>query len=294
MSSSEGTIITRFGAEMIVRDDDGNTHRGTGRKKVSEAVCGDRVLWKEQDQGNASVQKILPRRNLLERPVSYGRVKKIAANIDQMLITIAHGMKPNWEMLDHYLVATHALNATAVIVCNKSDLANTDKDFDQHMDEYKSLGYRIIHCSVQDESGVEELVSVTPGHTSIFVGQSGVGKSSLIQKILPDMDIRIGEVSEKSGEGQHTTSVATLYQLPDGGDLIDSPGVRDFRPGAMNQSEIEHGFPEFDELIGQCRFHNCTHTHEPGCAIRHALDEGDILQRRYESYLRLLEEGTGT
>lgn len=137
---------------------------------------------------------------------------------------------------------------------------------------------------------MEELQNHLHGKTNILVGQSGVGKSSIIKALHPQVDIRIGEVSQHSGEGQHTTSATMLYHLPNGGELIDSPGVRDFRPGRLTQKAIELGFPEFDPHLGHCRFHNCTHTREPGCAIKEHVASGDILQRRYDSYLRLLEE----
>jgi ribosome biogenesis GTPase len=289
----KGRLVSRFGAEMLIEDSKGKIHRCTGRKKVASAVCGDYVEWEDTDQGNHIVTGILPRRNLLKRPAPSGREKLIAANIDQVLIVMAYSMKPNWDMLDHYLVAAHSLHTTPFILCNKLDLAGPDKDeYDRVLDEYRLLGYRVLGLSARKLQGIEGLLAELAGKTNILVGQSGVGKSSLIMALHPQIDIRIGEVSQHSGEGQHTTSVTTLYHLPGGGELIDSPGVRDFRPGKLSQDNIEHGFPEFIPLLGQCRFHNCTHSNEPGCAIKEHVRSGEILQRRYDSYLRMLNEPT--
>lgn len=287
----KGRLVSRFGAEMLIEDKAGKIQRCTGRKKVAAAVCGDYVEWEDTDQGNHIVTRILPRRNLLKRPAPSGREKLIAANIDQILIVLAYSMKPNWDMLDHYLVAAHSLHTTPFILCNKLDLAGPDKDeYDRVLNEYRQLGYRTLGLSARKLQGIQGLQTELAGKTNILVGQSGVGKSSLIMALHPQIDIRVGEVSQHSGEGQHTTSVTTLYHLPGGGDLIDSPGVRDFRPGKLSQDDIEHGFPEFIPLLGQCRFHNCTHSNEPGCAIKEHVHSGDILKRRYNSYLRMLRE----
>jgi ribosome biogenesis GTPase / thiamine phosphate phosphatase len=287
----KGRLVSRFGAEMLIENQEGELQRCTGRKKVASAVCGDYVEWEDTDQGNNIVTRILPRRNLLKRPAPSGREKLIAANIDQILIVLAYSMKPNWDMLDHYLVAAHSLHTTPFILCNKLDLAGPDKDkYDRVLDEYRQLGYRVQGLSAHKLQGIEALLAELAGKTNILVGQSGVGKSSIIMALHPQINIRIGEVSQHSGEGQHTTSATTLYHLPGGGELIDSPGVRDFRPGKLSQDDIEHGFPEFIPFLGQCRFHNCTHSNEPGCAIKGHVSSGEILKRRYQSYLRMLSE----
>ncbi len=289
--SRRGRIITRFGAEMLVEDEhDHDLHRCTGRRRAAEAVCGDFVHWEPTEHGNGVVLEILPRRNLLTRPTPHGGEKRIAANIDLATVVIAHGMKTNWDMLDHYLVAVHNLPAEALILCNKADLAASDaSDFAATLEEYRHIGYRVLECSVTTGQGMDGVTAAFSQGTAILLGQSGVGKSSLVKYLLPDLDIRIGDLSAHSGEGQHTTSVATLYHLPNGGDLIDSPGVRDFRPGRLDRTALERGFPEFAPYLGQCRFNDCTHRSEPGCAIREAVRRGDILERRYRSYLRLLE-----
>ncbi|RMG55312.1 MAG: ribosome small subunit-dependent GTPase A [Gammaproteobacteria bacterium] len=294
--SRHGRIITRYGAEMLVEDvQDREIHRCTGRRRAAQAVCGDFVLWEPAGHGNGVVLDILPRRNLLSRPAPNGREKLIAANIDLAAVVIAHGMKPNWDMLDHYLVAVHNLPAEPLVLCNKADLAETDGgDFAVRLDEYRQIGYPVIECSVRTGAGMDAVAKAFSSGTAILLGQSGVGKSSLVKYLLPDLDIRIGALSAHSGEGQHTTSVATLYHLPEGGDLIDSPGVRDFRPGRLDRKALEHGFPEFSPFLGQCRFNDCTHRSEPGCAIRAAVEQGQILERRYRSYLRLLEASEAT
>ena len=289
--ANPGRLISRFGAEMLIEDSSGEIHRCTGRKKVTDAVCGDNVTWEHNAQGNDVVTGIEPRKNLLKRPVSYGRKKNIAANIDQVVIVLGYGMKPNWNMLDHYLVATHALDARPVIICNKLDLADQDNfDRERYLEDYENLGYLVLRCSCSTEQGIPELRNILKDKTNILVGQSGVGKSSIVKVLHPMLDIRIGELSDASGEGQHTTSVAMLYHLPDGGELIDSPGVRDFKPENFERNIIEKGFPEFQQSLGECRFHNCSHVKEPGCRIKERLEKGEILPRRYESYLRLISE----
>ena len=286
--SRPGRVITRYGADMIVEDEDGQTHRCTTRRKLQDAVCGDYVRWQAERTGNAVVVAIEKRRNLLTRPDLRGRPKPIAANIDQLAIVSAHLPAPNWEMVDRYLVAAELLPADALIVLNKCDLADTHPVDETILAEYRALGYQVLQVSSTRERGLDGLLAALKGKTSILVGLSGVGKSSLIKNLLPAQDIRIGEISDYSSKGKHTTTSATLYHLPDGGELIDSPGVRDFTLGTVTPAELARGFREIAGRAGECRFHNCTHVVEPGCAVKAAVEDGEISRRRYTNYRNIL------
>jgi ribosome biogenesis GTPase len=283
-----GRVITRFGAEMVVEDEHGEVHRCTARRKLQDAVCGDRVQWQEAETGNDIVVAIDKRQNVLTRPDLRGRPKPIAANIDQLVIVSAHLPLPNWEMVDRYLVAAELLPADALIVLNKSDLADEHPVDEAILAEYRALGYDVLEVSSKQEHGLDGLLEALKGKTSILVGLSGVGKSSLIKALLPAHEIRIGEISDYSSKGKHTTTSATLYHLPDGGELIDSPGVRDFALGAVTPTALASGFREITERAGECRFHNCTHVVEPGCAVKAAVESGEISQRRYANYRNIL------
>jgi ribosome biogenesis GTPase / thiamine phosphate phosphatase len=284
-----GRVLTRFGAELIVEDEHGERHRCTARRRLQDVVCGDRVTWTPSESGNHVVTAIAPRRNLLERIDPRGQRRSVAANIDQVVVVTARQPPPQWPLVDRYLVAIEALEARAMLVVNKADLpAEGGGEGPARMEAlYRSLGYVLVPTSIVTGTGLAELRDRLKGNTSVLVGQSGVGKSSLIQALLPDEALRIGELSEGTGEGRHTTTAATLYHLPDGGDLIDSPGVRDFTPPPLPPEELARGFVEFRPCLGQCRFHNCVHDREPGCAVKAAVEAGEISETRYRSYLAL-------
>jgi ribosome biogenesis GTPase len=217
-------------------------------------------------------------------------VRPVAANIDQIVVVIAS--KPSFEygMLDRYLVAAELIGAQPVIVVNKSDLLDHDSrnKLEARLEVYRRIGYALLFTSTHSTDGLRDLHQQLKAHTSVLVGQSGVGKSSLANTLLPELDIRIGSLSQVTGLGRHTTTVTMLYHLPDGGDLIDSPGVRDFNLIKVPAADLELGFREFRPYLGQCRFHNCRHASEPGCAIQAAAREGQIVARRLESYCKLV------
>ena len=285
-----GRVITRYGAELILETQSGEQIRCTTRRKLEHIACGDYVRWQLEAQGNASVLAILPRQNVLERPDFRGKLRPVAANLDIILVVSSWRPEPNWEMLDRYLVTAQLLPAQVLIVFNKADLRDTysNPEHEACLREYLNIGYQVVHVQAHERLGLELLEEAIQGKTAIFAGQSGVGKSSIIRQLVPETDIRIGEIAD-TGEGRHTTTVSSLYHLPGQAALIDSPGVRDFPLPKLTPHQLQLGYPEFVRFAGQCRFNNCTHQHEPGCAIKSALTAGEIPPRRYQRYLTLLK-----
>ncbi len=311
MSSEQlraGRVITRYGAELLVEITEHNhkqeTIRCTAKRKFDHVACGDNVTIELADHGNARLIDIGPRKNALTRPDYSHKLKTIAANIDQLVIIMSWRPDPFWELLDRYLVTAYLLDASAVIVMNKDDLAGqyaTEKAI-QSLAEYQQIGYTVIK-TVADGDEVENTAEENSGlsdglqtlrkslddKTNVLVGQSGVGKSSLATLLLPDVDIVVGEVST-SGEGRHTTTTTTLYELPSGGSLIDSPGVRDFVLPEMDELKLREGYREFAAYSPYCKFNNCSHAHEPSCKVREAIDKGELAVSRYKRYLKLLSD----
>jgi ribosome biogenesis GTPase len=199
-------------------------------------------------------------------------------------------------LIDRYLVAAELAGATPLVVINKSDLLDpqsADAPGDA-LREYAAIGYGTLLTSVREDSGIDKLAQILVNRTSILVGQSGVGKSSLINRLLPELDIQIGKLSDASGQGRHTTTATTLYHLPQGGNLIDSPGVRDFRLGETAPADLAHGYREFRPYLGLCRFQDCRHLSEPGCAVKAAMRKGVISERRLASYTQLANGRSGS
>lgn len=285
-----GRIATRFGATMVVEDLDGTLHRCTARRAAEDAVCGDWVDWGLSERGDEVVFARCSRRNALTRPDKRGRPLTIAANIDRLAVVVAPTPVPNWEMVDRYLVAARDLDAEVLIVANKQDLCDNRSWARSELAVYDELGYPVVFASAHTGGGLEALAGALAQGTNILVGQSGVGKSSLVHALLPDLDIRIGAISKATGRGRHTTTAATLYHISSGGDLIDSPGVRDFGLVSTDVRRIALGFVEFARHADACRFPDCTHSVEPECAVRDAVARGQIATRRYNSYRALLAD----
>ncbi len=287
-----GQVITNFGQSLILEDDAGELHRCLSRQNLGAIVCGDRVIWQAAPAGEGVIVAVEPRQSLLQKPGFGGKLKAMAANIDQIVIVSAVKPEPNAYLIDRYLVAAESLPATPVILFNKIDLLDerNREGIEQLQQQYQSIGYRVIRASKTLDHGFDQLDEILKEKTSIMVGLSGVGKSSLIQHLLPEQDIRIGELSVASGAGPHTTTNSTLYRLPDGGNLIDSPGVRNFGLWHMSSEDMLHGFVELRPYIGQCKFSNCRHESEPDCAIRQALLDGKITEQRFASYRKMCAE----
>lgn len=291
-ASQPGEVIANYGAIVLVADESGSVNRCVARRRAGYPVCGDRVQWSPQDKGDGIILAIEPRSSTLERPDRRGQLKPLAANFTQLVVVMASqpGFDPG--LIDRYCVAAEHLGVRAVLVINKADLLEGDslRKAETLMRRYADLGYTVCTASKELDNGIADLAGLLRDETSILVGQSGVGKSSIANQLLPDRDIRVGALSESTGLGSHTTTTTILYNLPDGGRLIDSPGVREFPLEHLEGPQIAAGFREITELAEECRFHNCSHAVEPGCAVRSAVDEGRIDQQRYKTYLQMLEQ----
>lgn len=289
-------MLVSYGSQGVVRLPDGARKRCKFRRNVGRPYCGDRVIVARADDASLVVEKVLPRKNSFVRADERQRRQIIAANLDQVLIVVAPRPLPSLDLMERYLLAVHSLGIKPLIVYNKTDLqvaadetANGARVL-AHMPDYEALGYSVIRTSCKTEPGIGDLMSVLKDRTSILVGQSGVGKSSLVNQLIPDLQIQTGDLSDATGKGTHTTTSTILYQLTDGGFLIDSPGVWEYGIWKLENAELAAGFIEFEPYLGQCRFNNCLHASEPGCSIKQAVTDGLIRDWRYRSYLRLLKQ----
>jgi ribosome biogenesis GTPase len=250
-------------------------------------VCGDRVRWSPADtEGGAGiVVEVLPRRNWLARIDARGTAEPVAANLTQIVAVLAPVPAPDFGLCDRYLAAAEWNGLAACVVANKRDLPDGDGKLEAALADYANAGYAVVRASKRLADGVDALRERLAAETSVLVGQSGVGKSSLTNALVPGVEAAVAEVSRASESGRHTTSTSFLYSLPTGGELIDSPGVRDFAPPLPPPREVAGGFREIAARAVDCRFRDCLHRGEPGCAVAGA---ETIAPRRMESYLRLL------
>jgi ribosome biogenesis GTPase / thiamine phosphate phosphatase len=284
-SEQEGLVTAHFGTQIEVEDGAGNRQRCHLRANLDALVTGDRVAWCAGDPIGVVVAQ-LPRRSELLRPDPYGSLKPVAANIDQIIVVIAPLPEPHANLVDRYLVAAECVDIPPLILLNKSDLLDESnrQRTEQLLAPYPLLDYPVLHASCKREHGLDDLMETLKDRTSIFVGQSGVGKTSLVNQLLPEVNARVGELSAGRNEGTHTTTTAELFHLKDGGSLIDSPGIREFGLWHMERDQVENGFREFHPLFGQCKFRDCKHEQEPGCALLEAAEKGHISPARLASY----------
>ncbi|MFI4918586.1 MAG: small ribosomal subunit biogenesis GTPase RsgA [Legionellales bacterium] len=284
---ADGLVITRFSRHVELEDRQGKRMRCSIRPNLDILVAGDRVIWQMEGSNQGVVVSLYPRVSLLARPTNMGLKKPVAANITQMIVVIAPKPEISWPLLDSYLIMAETLRLQAVILLNKTDLLSEDLK-KELLNEYQSLGYPIIYTSNLDMNSSASLKTALNNQVSVFVGQSGVGKSSLISAILPhEQNIATNTLSEGSELGRHTTSNSRYYHLPSGGALIDSPGVREFILWNMDIATLAQGYTEFRPYISQCKYRNCLHVNTPNCAVLEALDRGIISQKRYDNFIKL-------
>lgn len=259
------------------------------RANLGTIVCGDRVALETAGQDEFRVAAVMPRDNLLQRVDGFAQVRAVAANVSQLFVCLAVAPEPNLFLLDEYLLSAEQQAIVACILLNKIDLAPPADDPFGLRAIYAPLQYPLLYTSVKSGAGMDEFKRRLPGQVSVLSGVSGVGKSSLTQYLLPEEEIKIASISAHSDEGRHTTRASRLYHLPEGGDLIDTPGVRGFSPFVDAARPPAQGFREIREHARGCRFNDCRHLSEPGCAVQGALASGAIAASRYRSYRKLLE-----
>ncbi len=283
----EGTVVAAHGRHYLIELADGSTLPCFPRGKKSELACGDRVQLERSGEAQGVIDTILPRSSLLYRSNEF-RQKLIAANVTLVVIVVATEPSFSDELVTRCLVAAESQDIKALIVLNKCDLIERLPDAEAALSPFARLGYSILHLSALGE--VDALRTQLAGQTSVLVGQSGMGKSTLVNALVPTAGARTREISEALDSGRHTTTHATLYRLPDGAALIDSPGLQEFGLHHLSRSELEHGFREYRAWQGHCRFRNCRHDREPGCAIREAVEAGDVDASRHDTFLRLCQQ----
>ena len=286
MNEQDALVVATYSRRMGLLLPDGRRVDARIKGKRLKPVCGDRVeAGPIAGESDWLIAAIRDRRNELTRPNLRGQVEVLAANIDRLLVMAAPTPAPEWSIVDRYLCAAEIIGARAAVVFNKIDLPST-AGVDEVLEDYARIGYPAVRCSAETGENIDTVARLLHDGVSIIVGQSGVGKSSLINRLLEDERQRVATVSEKSGEGRHTTVNSAMLHLDGGGAVIDSPGVRDYAP-ALRPDEVVVGFREIASRARDCRFANCRHLREPGCAVKEAVEAGTISKRRYDSYRHL-------
>lgn len=299
----QGTVIKSSGSVYGVRAIDGTVvdcrvkgnFRLKGIRSTNPVAVGDNVVFDMREDGTAYIVDILERKNYIVRKASNLSKQShiLAANLDLcfLIVTVSHPVTAT-TFIDRFLASAEAYRVPVVIVFNKTDLYNnTEQEELEYLTAlYESIGYRCLHTSTVTNSGIDTLKEMMQGKTSLFAGNSGVGKSSLVNAISPEIAAKVGEISKTHDTGMHTTTYTEMFEFMPDSYIVDTPGVKGFGTFDMEVEEISHYFVEFFELSKDCRYGNCTHTHEPGCAVLEALERGEIAPSRYQSYLSMLED----
>ena len=289
-------VISHHGRQLFAESESLERIKCKIRQNLGDIACGDYVLIQQALDATGEAQNVVvavkERTNLLVKTGFAGAIKPVAANIGQLVVVTALKPKPNPYLIDRYLTAAENLPAKALVIINKIDLIDhqTKRIVDDLTALYQNIGYDVISASMKQQTGLDEISDALSNTTSILVGLSGVGKSSIVKAILPKEEIKIGETSQATGEGKHTTTVSAFYHLKDNGIIIDSPGVRDFTPINKSIDEITYGFKDVRQFNGGCKFSNCSHRNEPGCAMKQAVADGELNEQRFNNYLRLVDE----
>ncbi|MBL7745492.1 MAG: ribosome small subunit-dependent GTPase A [Chitinophagaceae bacterium] len=297
-------VYKSTGSWYTVKDGTGKWHnaRMKGIFKIDEitstnpVAVGDEVDIdvENETEETAIITEILPRRNYINRqsPRHKHQHHIVAANLDQsLLVATLKEPRTSQGFIDRFLVASEMYHVPAIIVFNKSDLYRKKEieKYEQWKEMYEQVGYKVFLASAGNQEGIEEIKKELAGKTTLISGHSGVGKSSLLNVILPDAELKTGEISGWSGKGQHTTTFAEMFDLPGGGCIIDTPGMREFGLVDIEKQEVSHYFPEMRERLVNCQFNNCLHVNEPGCAVKQAVADGEISEDRYVSYVNILD-----
>jgi len=285
-SSDTAKVVECFGRRAIVQLQSGERWPAAVFGKRTEIVCGDLVrvsMLAKSDE--LQVVEVLPRKTVFTRTDSRGRIETLAANLTLVAAVFAPEPTPDLYIVDRYLAGAAYAGLRTLVILNKSDLATHDADL---LREYRDAGYDTMNLCAKESTGVERLRTAVADETFLLAGQSGVGKSTLTNALLPLSLRPTRELSDASGEGRHTTVSSAWFDMPSGGALIDSPGVRDYAPPPLDDNKVQVGWPEILVRAPQCRFNDCLHLREPGCAVLSAVEAKEISARRYESYKRLL------
>lgn len=286
--SKEGLVIAHLGQGIAVEYEN-NTILCQPLRKLETVAVGDKVLWSQSAPDQGRIEAILPRRSLLARPAKNNKVRPVAANIDQVFVVIATEPYCDFLLIDQYLAVCENSNIDVALILNKTDL-DQSAELEEELLVYQNIGYAIHRVSTIASTGLTELKSRLQGQVSVLTGQSGVGKSSITNALIPDINLKTNTVSETTKHGRHTTTAATLYHLDFGGDLIDSPGVAIFGLADLNRQQLAQGYREFAGLLDNCQFNDCSHLHDKGCQVRLAAENGVISTLRYQRFLKLTQK----
>ncbi|WP_223670891.1 small ribosomal subunit biogenesis GTPase RsgA [Kangiella shandongensis] len=288
----EGIVISRFGQQVDIADQNFETIRCFLRRSNEVPVVGDRAKFKRQEKLKTGVLvELEERKSLLKRPTPHHGIKPVAANIDLIALLLAPELGFSEMLLDRYLVAAESSSIPVWLIFNKWDLLNEQQkaEIENRLQTYKDIGYPIYYISAKHGEQVDQLVEDLRGKQLLLAGQSGVGKSTLIKYLFPDLEITTADISETSGLGTHTTTASRLYKLDEDTFLVDSPGVREFGLWHLEDSDIQQGFVEIYKLAENCKFRDCKHIKEPGCAVLAAAKNGEIAESRMKNYHHLIQ-----